>query len=395
MKSILAVTAAASLLASPAFAQAAPRKSVAPPLMKKYAPALADYTDNVLFGDVWIRPALAPRDRSLITVSALIATGKAEQLEGHLGRALDNGVRPSEVAGIVTHLAFYTGWPNAVSSLSVVDSVFQKRGIAPAAWATTDTPGPVPVGDAARADLVEKTVAPTAPKLAAMTNDVLFADLWRRTDLAPRDRSLVTIAALAAAGDADQLEFHIRHGIRNGLSRDQVAEALTHLAFYAGWPKAMAAVAVLARVAPAGTATAGERVRVVPPAADPKPGEATHFTGDVTASSAFEGSGGSRLGGATVTFKPGARTNWHVHPLGQLLVVTDGIGFVQDENGPRRTMRRGDTVWTAPGVKHWHGASATTAMTHTAISEAVAGESVAWLEPVSDAVYRDQAARSD
>jgi 4-carboxymuconolactone decarboxylase len=100
------------------------QKSVAPPAMQAIAPALADYTDKVLFGDVWKRPGLNPRDRGLITVTVLIATGKTAQLEGHLGRALDNEVRASDIAGLVTHFAFHSGWPKAVSSLDVIDRVF-------------------------------------------------------------------------------------------------------------------------------------------------------------------------------------------------------------------------------------------------------------------------------
>ena len=92
------------------------RPSVAPKNMQNLTPALADYTDNVLFGDVWRRPGLALRDRSLVTVAVLVATGKTAQLPGHVGRAFDNGVRPQELAGLVTHLAFYAGWPSAVSS---------------------------------------------------------------------------------------------------------------------------------------------------------------------------------------------------------------------------------------------------------------------------------------
>src|SRR6185503_19382295 len=124
------ITATAlSALADSAAVAAQERPSVAPKNMQAIAPALAEYTDKVLFGDVWVRPGLTPRDRSLVTVSALIATGKTPQLGGHLNRSLGNGLRPAEVAGVVTHLAFYTGWPNAVSALNVVEEVFAERKI--------------------------------------------------------------------------------------------------------------------------------------------------------------------------------------------------------------------------------------------------------------------------
>ncbi len=98
-------------------AQAQPRASVAPPVMQKVAPDLARYTDDVLFGTVWERPGLAKRDRSLVTVTTLIATGRTGPLQGHAGRALDNGVTPRQLSGLVTHLAFYCGWPSAVAAL--------------------------------------------------------------------------------------------------------------------------------------------------------------------------------------------------------------------------------------------------------------------------------------
>jgi 4-carboxymuconolactone decarboxylase len=391
---VMACIAALLGLAHSALAQE--RASVAPKNMQAIAPALADYTDDVLFGDVWRRPGLAPRDRSLVTVAVLVATGKAPQLQSHLGRALTNGVRPAEIAGLVTHLAFYSGWPNAVSSLNMVEQVFGERKIDPAALQGAAAPPlPAPASDKARALAVEQQVAPLAPKLAELTNDVLFGDLWRRQDLSPRDRSLVTIAALAANREEDQIGVHIQRGMENGLTRDEIAEALTHLAFYAGWPKAMAAVAMAGKAFAAATpaaaapdAGASPRLQVVGPGAQPATGPATNFTGSVTVSSPFKGTGDARLGGATVTFQPGAHSNWHTHPLGQLLVISAGRGWVQAEGEPVRAVGPGDVVWTAPGVKHWHGATRSSAMTHVAIAEAQDGIVVRWLEPVTDAQYQ-------
>ena len=111
------------------------------------------------------------------------------------------------------------------------------------------------------------------------------------------------------------------------------------------------------------------------------------FTGTVRIDSAFQRSAPARIGGAIVTFEPGARTAWHTHPVGQTLIVTSGLGRVQREGGPIEEIRPGDIVWFEPGEKHWHGASATTAMTHIAIAEALDGRVVDWLEKVSDEQY--------
>ena len=117
-------------------------------------------------------------------------------------------------------------------------------------------------------------------------------------------------------------------------------------------------------------------------------GPAEYFTGAVRVDPLFEAPDPARMRGAHVTFEPGARTAWHSHPLGQTLIVTSGLGWVQREGGPVEEIRPGDVVWFPPGEKHWHGATATTGMTHIAIQEALNGSTVEWMEKVDDAQYR-------
>jgi quercetin dioxygenase-like cupin family protein len=117
-------------------------------------------------------------------------------------------------------------------------------------------------------------------------------------------------------------------------------------------------------------------------------GPADWFTGRVRIDSPFQPASPVRVGGAIVTFEPGARTAWHTHPLGQTLIVTSGVGWTQREGGLIEEIRPGDIVWFSPGEKHWHGATATNAMTHIAVAEALDGKSVDWLEHVTDAQYR-------
>ena len=216
-------------------------------LQQKLAPGLATLTDAVLFGDVWRRTELSPRDRSLVTISVLIATGKPAQLAGHLGRALDNGVQPGEASALLAHLAIYCGWPSAVSALDIYDQVYTARKVDTTTLSVATFRLPAPASDAARARSVTEDLGTVAPKFAQLTNDVVFADLWRRSDLSLRDRSLVTIAALAAMGDDDQLDQYLRSGLESGLTRDQITEALTHLGFYAGWSKATMALTAVTR----------------------------------------------------------------------------------------------------------------------------------------------------
>jgi quercetin dioxygenase-like cupin family protein len=117
-------------------------------------------------------------------------------------------------------------------------------------------------------------------------------------------------------------------------------------------------------------------------------GPAEYFTGQVRVDPLFEAPDPARVRGAHVTFEPGARTAWHTHPLGQTLIVTGGCGWIQREGGPIETIRPGDVVWFEPGEKHWHGATATTAMTHIAVQEALNGSPVDWMEKVTEEQYR-------
>ncbi len=123
-------------------------------------------------------------------------------------------------------------------------------------------------------------------------------------------------------------------------------------------------------------------------AASSEKGPSDYFTGAVRIESRFQAEAPARIGGATVTFEPGARTAWHTHPLGQTLIIVAGLGLAQREGGPIEEMRPGDIIWFAPGEKHWHGASPKSAMSHIAIAEAKDGKSVDWLQHVTDAEYQ-------
>ncbi|CCV12856.1 carboxymuconolactone decarboxylase family protein [Mesorhizobium sp. STM 4661] len=395
MKKLAASLVISSLAASTGEAQERPAGRVAPPAVYVVAPGLGDYTDDLLFGDVWLRDELKPRDRSIVTVSALIASGRIAQVGGHVGRALDNGVTPSEIGEIITHLAFYSGWPNAISAVNATKEVFDQRGIEPVA---ADAGQPLELdaaAEAARAASVNASTGPVVPALAEYTNRVLFGDLWRRPQLSARDRSLATIAGLIATGKAEQLPFHLSRGMDNGLTRTELAEVATHLAYYAGWPNSMSAVPVLRAVfeareaAAAGQSQAGAvSVRKYDPKAATT-GSPENFTGSVRVESRFQAEGPARVGGGTVSFEPGARTAWHTHPLGQTLIVTAGVGQVQHWGGPIQEIRPGDVVWIPPEVKHWHGATATAGMTHVAIAEALNGKAVDWMEQVTPEQYSD------
>jgi 4-carboxymuconolactone decarboxylase len=247
MKTLALVTAAILSSATAAHAQS----SVAPSLpvpsdIGSVAPALERYAQETLADNLWQRPSLSVRDRSVVTVAALIARNQTADLPAYIRLALDSGVTPSELSGIITHLAFYAGWENAMAAVAATRPVFVERNIradqlAPARMQLLPADEKA---DAERARSVDKTIGSAAPGLVQDTTDVLFRDLWLRPDLTPRDRSLVTISALIATGQFAQLAGHLTRALNNGLTQAEASEAISHLAYYGGWPNAFSAATI-------------------------------------------------------------------------------------------------------------------------------------------------------
>lgn len=233
-----------------------------------------------------------------------------------------------------------------------------------------------------------------APKFAQLHDDVLFGEVWSREDkLSLRDRSLVTITALIASGVVDSsLQYHLATAKKNGITRLEISEILTHLSFYAGWPKAWAAF----RMAKEVWAQAEEQVQdakaahqnsMVFPIGQPNDGFAQYFSGQ----SFLAPISGSQVGIFNVTFEPGCRNNWHVHHAtgggGQILVCVAGRGYYQAWGQPARQLNPGDVVNIPVGVKHWHGAAPDSWFSHLAVEVPGENGSNEWLEPVTDADY--------
>ena len=211
------------------------------------APALEGYAQKFIRGDLWRRPGLSLRDRSIVTIAALIARDQTVELPYYFGLSLDNGVKPSEISEIITHLAFYTGWANAIDAIPAAKEVFKSRNIGADQLPAASEPQ-LPLDEAAekqRATRVGEQFGQITPSLVQYTTDVLFLDLWLRPALAPRDRSLVTVSALIATGQVAQITYRLNRAMDNGLTRDEAGEVLGHLAFYAGWPNAFSAAPVV------------------------------------------------------------------------------------------------------------------------------------------------------
>ncbi len=223
-----------------------------------------------------------------------------------------------------------------------------------------------------------------ADEFARLNDDVLFGEEWSRTDkLSLRDRSIITVTALMAKGITDNsIRYHIQNAKNNGVTKEEMAEIITHLAFYVGWPNAWAVLPIVKDVY-----------------TDDKTGFTPTF-GLGEENVAFEKYfiGKSYLNKLSdlfplfnVTFEPGCRNNWHIHHAdqggGQILICTDGVGYYQEEGKEAVILHPGDVISIAPGVKHWHGATADSWFSHIAVEVPGVNAHNEWLEPVDDEQY--------
>ena len=231
-----------------------------------------------------------------------------------------------------------------------------------------------------------------APKFAELNDDVLFGQVWSREDkLSLRDRSLVTVVALMAQGLVDSsFQYHLTTARQNGITRQEIAEILTHAAFYAGWPKAWAAFRMAKEVwaeDAGGDGKARHQQEMVFPIGAPNDAFARYFVGQ----SYLQPLSTSQVGVCNVTFEPGCRNNWHIHHAksggGQILLCTAGRGYYQEWGKEAQELHPGDVVVIPAGVKHWHGAAPDSWFSHLAVE--VPGEDTRneWLEAVSDEEY--------
>ncbi len=232
-----------------------------------------------------------------------------------------------------------------------------------------------------------------APEFARLNDDVLFGEVWSRNDkLSLRDRSLVTLTSLISQGITDNsLVYHLQTAKNNGVTRTEIAEIITHIAFYAGWPKAWAAFNLAKTVWADDTAAEDARAafqrEMVFPVGQPNDAYAEYFTGQSYLSPVST----EQVNISNVTFEPRCRNNWHIHHAksggGQTLICVAGEGWYQEWGKPARKLLPGDVVNIPANVKHWHGAAKDSWFAHLAVE--IAGEETSneWLEPVGDEEY--------
>ena len=232
-----------------------------------------------------------------------------------------------------------------------------------------------------------------APEFAHLNDDILFGEVWSRNDLLSlRDRSLVTLTSLISQGMTDSsLTFHLQEAKKNGITRTEISEIITHIAFYAGWPKAWAAFRQAKEVWADTSNTDEAKVQfqqeMIFPIGEPNTAYARYFKGN----SYLARISSEQVPIANVTFEPGCRNNWHIHRAtkggGQMLIGVAGRGWYQEEGKPAQEILPGTVIHIPANVKHWHGASADSWFAHLAFEIEGENASNEWLEPVDDDVY--------
>lgn len=258
------------------------------------------------------------------------------------------------------------------------------------------------IGATALASMAQQKIVQTAgrdqlgqfaPEFARLNDDILFGEVWSRNDLLSlRDRSLITVTALVAQGLTDSsLTFHLQEARKNGITRTEISEALTHIAFYAGWPKVWAAFRQATQVWAEGCegedGLADFQRKIIFPVGRPNEAFAEYFSGR----SWLAPLSTTRIPFFNVTFEPGCRNNWHIHKAakggGQMLVGIGGRGWYQEEGKEAVEILPGTVINIPANVKHWHGAAGDSWFAHLAFEIPGEDSSNVWLEPVDDKLY--------
>lgn len=232
-------------------------------------------------------------------------------------------------------------------------------------------------------DAGTKQLGDIAPKFAQLNDEVLFGEVWSREDkLSLRDRSLITVAALLTKGIVDHsIQYHLENAKNHGVSKTEMVEVITQLAFYAGWPNAWAVFPMVKKVYQDEKEILGDSLFG---RGEPNVAFANYFTGK----SYLKTLNTKNIGIYNVTFEPKCRNNWHIHHKGgQILLCTDGEGWYQEEGKQAIKLTPGSVVYIPAEVKHWHGASKGAWFTHLAIEIPADYATNEWCEPVDDETY--------
>jgi 4-carboxymuconolactone decarboxylase len=344
---------------------------------------------------------LSAREQHIVTISSFTAKGDLTSLNNALRAGLDSGLTINEIKEVLVHLYAYTGFPRSLQGINTFLAVLNDRK----AKGITDNVGKTAslINDSlsryergrkvlesltGRKETGPKTgYAAFSPEIEVFLKEHLFADLFTRDILSYSDREIATIAALINLGGVEpMMQSHMRIALNIGLNESKLDQLVAIIEKKVGKYEASTARRVLLNVTgkadaqkDAGNMSLFERGVRAP---------ADRFTGTVWVNMLVEPTEGLGHSAGSVTFEPGARTNWHKHPGGQVLLVTNGKGYYQEKSLPVKIIYKGDVVKCPPGVEHWHGASPDREMSHVAISGNIDKGAVVWGEKVTEEQYK-------
>jgi quercetin dioxygenase-like cupin family protein/alkylhydroperoxidase/carboxymuconolactone decarboxylase family protein YurZ len=332
--------------------------------------------------------------KSIISIAASTARGELQSLKPALNKGLDAGLTVNEIKEVIIHLYAYCGFPRSIRGLQTFMEVLEERKVKGINDITGADASPVKditsKYERGKKVLGELTNAPQerplsgynafAPVIDTFLKEHLFADLFERDVLTYAERELVTISVLSSIGAAEpMLRSHLSICLNVGLTPAQLNEFVDVIKSNLGEYEAEAAKAVLNEVLknsqPVTVFAKGDKIN------------STNFTGTVWLKMMGATDSTMHVNYGKVTFDPGARTNWHSHPGGQLLLITGGTGYYQAKGEPARLLRKGDYVEIPPNIVHWHGAGPDTEFAHIAISLNTDEGGAVWLQPVTDEEY--------
>jgi quercetin dioxygenase-like cupin family protein/alkylhydroperoxidase/carboxymuconolactone decarboxylase family protein YurZ len=340
---------------------------------------------------------LTVEQQNIVAISALTAKGDLAKLNTALNRGLDAGLTINESKEVLVQLYAYCGFPRSLNGINTLMAVIEdrkKKGI-------NDEVGrdASPIKEdgnkyergkgnlemlTGRKEVGPKTgFAAFSPEMDLFLKEHLFADIFERDVLSFKDREIATISALAAmTGVEPQLESHLSMGMNTGLTHGQLLKVFDLIEENISRQQAETARRSLVKVM---ETKQNKNEGSIFPKGDKAPAE--YFTGTVYLYMLAPKTESNHYSLGSVTFEPGARSNWHTHPAGQTLIVIDGEGLYQEKGKPIKTIKKGETIICSPNIEHWHGASPKKQMTHIAVTNDTGAGGVVWLKPVTDEEY--------
>jgi 4-carboxymuconolactone decarboxylase len=352
---------------------------------------------------------LTAKEQCIVTIASFTANGNQKSLSTTLYEGLNTGLTISEIKEVMVQLYAYAGFPRSLNALNTFMTVLRDRKQNGINDAPGKAPTPLPthktkleLGTEVQTKLVgapvKGEVFEFSPAIDQFLKEHLFWDIFGRDNLDFKTREIATISALACLGGAEnQLRSHFNVGMYNGLTKVQLKHLVSIIQKKVGQKEGDDANAVLQNILNPGVTFTNPTEKKytgtteMAEAIFPKGEKITndHFKGNAWLETLVANDDIFHTQVGNVTFEPGARTNWHVHPGGQILLAIGGTGYYQEKGSDKRILRKGDVVKCPPNVAHWHGASADNEFIQIAITPPDKGPTV-WLEPVSDEVYNSR-----